>query len=186
MTTKGETMTNEQHEAVTVEAMHAGTLPSWLTPAAATPSPAVTEVTRPKAVVAALVDEHNAANARAEEAEAISYDIAASAALETQNLREELTAMRQRAEAAEAALAIADQRGWHKEAQETLAVNMQLGLQIDQLRAELAATTARAEAEAQLATDRGKAIAAATARAEAAEAQLAVLLGCYVWPEAQP
>lgn len=115
-------------------------------------------------ILAALGD----ANARAEAAEAQGYDIAASAALETQNLREELTAMRQRAEAAEAALAIADQRGWHKEAQETLAVNMQLGLQIDQLRAELAATTARAEAEAQLATDRGKAIAAANASAEEA------------------
>ncbi len=52
--------------------------------------------------------------------------------------------------------------------------------------AALGDANARAEAEAQLATDRGKAIAAATARAEAAEAQLAVLLGCCVWPEAQP
>ena len=42
-----------------------------------------------------------AATQRAEAAEAASYDIAAAAALEVQNLREALTAMRQRAEAAE-------------------------------------------------------------------------------------
>ena len=100
-------MTNEQIEAATIEALHAGCTPSWLTPAAATPSPAVTEVTRLKAVVAALVDERNAANAHAEEAEAVSYDIAAEAALDAQNWREELTAMRQRLDAAEAKLAAA-------------------------------------------------------------------------------
>ncbi len=43
-----------------------------------------------------------AANKRAEAAEATSYDIAAQAALEAQNLREALTAERQRAEAAKA------------------------------------------------------------------------------------
>jgi len=41
---------------------------------------------------------------------------------------------------------ISSQRGWHKEAQETLAVNMQQGREIDQLRAFLAAATQRAEA----------------------------------------
>ncbi len=64
-------------EAATIEAMHIGYANGWIAPAApaparlaAIPSPAVTEVQRLKAVVASLVDERNAANARAEAAEA--------------------------------------------------------------------------------------------------------------------
>ena len=49
-----------------------------------------------------LEEQFAAANKRAEAAEATSYDIAAQAALEAQNLREALTAERQRAEAAKA------------------------------------------------------------------------------------
>lgn len=63
-------------EAATIEAMHIGYANGWIAPAApaparlaAIPSPAVTEVQRLKAVVASLVDERNAANARAEAAE---------------------------------------------------------------------------------------------------------------------
>lgn len=55
--------------------------------------------------LAAATQRAEAAEARALEEEAISYDIAAKAALDAQNWREELTVMRQRLDAAEAQLA---------------------------------------------------------------------------------
>ena len=63
------------------------------------------EVAELRAKLDAATQRAEAAEARALEEEAISYDIAAKAALDAQNWREELTVMRQRLDAAEAQLA---------------------------------------------------------------------------------
>ena len=60
-------------------------------------------------------------------------------------VRADIAAANARVQELESALAVAGQRGWHKEALDTLAVNMQQGQEIDQLRADLAAATGLTE-----------------------------------------